>query len=168
MNKLTLNESTMITRMHSSRMCTACSSSHLEGVSTRHPLDQTPLSRHPLEPDIPQDQKPLGPGTTLDQAPPGPGPPEQAPVGPGTLTPRAGITMPPLGPSTPPVDRHTPVNIERVLKERVTPPQVGSGSSNPNYRFLPNFNFLWYSTFYTNVDYLPSLFHCILVVGGST
>ena len=32
--------------------------------------------------------------------------------------------------------------IERVLKERVTPPQAGSGSSNSNYRFLPNFNFL--------------------------
>ena len=33
------------------------------------------------------------------------------------------------------------VNIERVLKEQVTPPQAVSGSSNSNYRFLLNFNF---------------------------
>ena len=63
------------TRMHSSRMHTARSSSHL-GVSTRHPPgtrhppEQTPRTRHPPGPGIP-----LGADLPRDQAPPGPGNP---------------------------------------------------------------------------------------------
>ena len=75
-----------LTRMHSSRMHTACSSSRPGGVSTRHPPDQappqdqatTPGSRPPRSRHTPQDQAPLGADTPpprsrpllLEQAPP--------------------------------------------------------------------------------------------------
>ena len=72
----------ILTRMHSSRMCTARSSSRPEGVSTSHP----PGSRPPPE------QTPLRLGTPLgadplDQAPPPPEqtPPNQAPLLQGML-----------------------------------------------------------------------------------
>ena len=52
------------TRMHSSRMCTARSSSHHGGVST--PQEQTP----PLEQTLPWQQTPLAADTPLGQAPP--------------------------------------------------------------------------------------------------
>ena len=73
--------------MHSSRMHTARSSGRPGVVSTRHPS---------------QEQAPQ-----QEQAPPPEqaSPPEQAP--PWEQTPRAGTP----GPVTPPVDRHTPVNI---------------------------------------------------------
>ena len=75
------------TRMHSSRMRTARSSSRPRGVSTRHPpgtrpprsrhpQDQTP---HPLGPD-----PPFGAGTPRDQTPP---PPGTRPPTPGTRPP---------------------------------------------------------------------------------
>ena len=44
------------TRMHSSRMCTACSSSHHGGGSTTPPGVHTPQSKHPLEQTPPPPQ----------------------------------------------------------------------------------------------------------------
>ena len=81
-------------RMHSSRIRTARTNSHLGG-SPDPTLEQTPLgigtpgTRHPR-----------------DQAPPPPGP--GIPLGPGTHSPS---TRHHTGPGTPLVDRHTPVNL---------------------------------------------------------
>ena len=46
--------------------------------------------------------------------------------------------------------------------------QAGSGSPNPKMTLLLVFNIFRNSTFYTNVDYVPSFILCNLVVGGST
>ena len=46
--------------------------------------------------------------------------------------------------------------------------QVGSGGPNPKMTLLLVFNIFRNSTFYTNVDYVPSFILCNLVVGGST
>ena len=73
-------------RMHSSRMRTACTSSHPRGVSTRHPLGR----RHPPGPD------PLGPDTPVEaDTPPDQTPQEQTP-------PLEPDTPPLLGPDIPP------------------------------------------------------------------
>ena len=55
-----------------------------------------------------------------------------------------------------------------MLKEWVTTPQAESHNSKPKYIFLPIFKLSCCSTFYANDNYLPSLFHCILVLGSST
>ena len=76
--------------MHSTRMHTAHSSSHLGGLHQATPQDQTsPGTRHPPGPDTPQDQTPwtrhpLGPGTPWDQAPPRTRPPGPDLLRPGT------------------------------------------------------------------------------------
>ena len=46
--------------------------------------------------------------------------------------------------------------------------QAGSGGPNPKMTLLLVFNIFRNSTFYTNVDYVPSFILCNLVVGGST
>ena len=46
--------------------------------------------------------------------------------------------------------------------------QAGSGGPNPKMTLLLVFNIFRNSTFYTNVDYVPSFIFCNLVVGGST
>ena len=46
--------------------------------------------------------------------------------------------------------------------------QAGSGSPNPKMTLLLVFNIFRNSTFYTNVNYVPSFILCNLVVGGST
>ena len=46
--------------------------------------------------------------------------------------------------------------------------QAGSSSPNPKMTLLLVFNIFRNSTFYTNVDYVPSFILCNLVVGGST
>ena len=46
--------------------------------------------------------------------------------------------------------------------------QAGSGSPNPKMTLVLVFNIFRNSTFYTNVDYVPSFIFCNLVVGGST
>ena len=82
------------TRMHSSRMRTACSSSHLGGLHQAPPRSGTPRIRHPPRARHPPDQAPTGrsPSTSqlgegLDQIPlnfplgcgPGPDPPPLPP-----------------------------------------------------------------------------------------
>ena len=71
------------TRMHSSRMRTARSSSHLGGVSTRHPPGTRPPCNQTAPPEqAPQDQEPLGPGTPPRiRHPPGTRPPGAGPPG---------------------------------------------------------------------------------------
>ena len=66
-----------LTRMHSSRMRTARSSSRPGGLHQARPWDQTPNhtrqppgSRHPPDQAPPSDQAPPGPGTPQEQAPP--------------------------------------------------------------------------------------------------
>ena len=46
--------------------------------------------------------------------------------------------------------------------------QAGSSGLNPKMTLLLVFNIFRNSTFYTNVDYVPSFILCNLVVGGST
>ena len=112
------------TRMHSSRMRTARSSSRAGGLHQAPPQDQPPRactppeaspppwSRHPpgtgtLQDQTPREQvpsheqaHPLGAGTPLEQAPP------------RSRHPPRDQTIPsPRRRHPPPVDRHTPVNI---------------------------------------------------------
>ena len=93
-------QSNSITRMHSSRMRTACSSSrpgggglHQAPSRTRHPLGADPPDQAPpLGADPPGTRPPSGPGTPL-----GADPPDQAPPG----------SRHPPGPGIPPVNRMT-------------------------------------------------------------
>ena len=110
------------TRMYSSRMRTARSSSRPGHVSTRHPLGagtppgpgtlrarpprsrHPPGTRHPLGAGTPPGPDPPGAGTPWEQAPPGTRPPPGAgtPPGPGTFP---GPDPSPRHQAPPPVNR---------------------------------------------------------------
>ena len=62
---ITFNANKLETRMHSSRMHTAHSSSHPGRVCTRHPLEQTPPGA-----DTPWEQTLPGADTPREQTPP--------------------------------------------------------------------------------------------------
>ena len=122
--------------MHSSRMRTACSSSHLGESPPDPPRDQaTPLGLGTLVPGTPQtrqtprDQAPPGPDprtrTPQTRHPLGPGPPDQAP--PDQPSPQDQTSGPgtPPGPGTPHVDRQTPVNILPCPKLRLRAVNIG-------------------------------------------
>ena len=94
------------TRMHSSRMRIARSSSHLGGSPPGRPGPGTPPDQAPLQTRHPPDQAPSRPGTLQTRHPPDQAPPwdqappqDQAHLPPGTRHPPR--TRPPPGPGTP-------------------------------------------------------------------